>query len=94
MIGVDHGAASAGVKAIREATVDFDEAAASKNPDSSGAGAAQGMLADVLATAADTALKLVQEIDTLADNADSGLSDLESFDSGAALRLSNISGPW
>lgn len=73
MIELDEAAAFAGVKAIRDATLEFDEVAANKSPDSLDAGTAQVMLADVLATAADVAFGLVYELDTLAGYADEGI---------------------
>ncbi|WP_061964281.1 hypothetical protein [Demequina aurantiaca] len=90
MIEVDYAKASAAVKAIRDATSEFDEAAASKNPEPGDTGAAQAMLADVLATSADVALRLVHEVDTLAISADAGLADLSTFDRSMSTNLQGM----
>lgn len=90
MIAMDHSGATGGIQAIRDATQEFDQVAASNNPKSIDAGAAQALLADVLATSADVALRLVYELDTLANLAEEGIEDLRSFTASSSAVLDGL----
>ena len=90
MIRADGQAAARGISALRIGTEDFDATLAAANPNGGDLGAAAAVLADVLALTTDIALRLVVEVDTIADAAQASVDDLAAMEAFAKDRVAEL----
>lgn len=83
-------AAETGLNALDSANDDFDSRVAGANPSLGDTGAAALLLADVLALASDVSLRLLLEVDTIADAARASVADLKAMEKFASDRATDL----
>jgi hypothetical protein len=81
---------TAGIQSLRTATDDFDAEVSRKNPDASDTGLAAPLLESALATVTEVALRLVFEVDTIADAAESGAAAISDYDARAKAAIAEL----
>lgn len=90
MIRIDHETAAASISALRAGAEEFDATLAAANPSSGDLGAAAAVLADVLSLTTDIALRLLVEVDTIADATQDAVGDLDAMEDFAQDRISEL----
>ncbi|WEG08580.1 hypothetical protein PU630_15240 [Microbacterium horticulturae] len=89
-IAVQSATLTAGIQSLRTATDDFDAEVSRKNPDASDTGLAAPLLESALATVTQVALRLVFEVDTIADAAESGAAAMSDYDARAKTAIADL----
>ncbi|MEQ6898195.1 hypothetical protein [Microbacterium sp. KR10-403] len=89
-VAVDAQALAGGIRSLRTATEDFDAAVSRKNPDASDTGLAAPLLESALSTVTEVALRLVFEVDTIADAAEEGAGDIADYDARAKAAIAQL----
>lgn len=89
-IRVDAAVSTTGIPALKTANQNFDDTVASANPDGGDLGDVAVILADVLALTSEVALRLLVEVDTLADAAKAAVGDMHQMESFAKSRVTEL----
>lgn len=89
MIGLTQ-AATTGLTSLDGANDDFDSRVSSANPAPGDTGAAALLLADVIALTTDVSIRLLLEVDTIADAARASVADLQAMEQFASERADDL----